>query len=308
VFVGHRHTAPFLFRPLPHRSFYNADGDMMIVPESGTMHITTELGKLRLKPGEVFVLPRGLKMTVDLENTAKGARGWVCEVFNDHFQLPDTGVIGHGHLADARHFLAPTPSFEDRLVDGYRLTCKFGGNLFEAKTGRSPYDVVAWHGNYTPYKYSLLNFSPVGAVKHDHIDPSSQTVLTVPGVVDFLAFVGRWTVGEDTFKPVYCHRNYASELNCIVKIDEPYAGFQKGSTFLTPMMTGHGITSDGYRNFAAKSKAAADAPQRLSDDSLWVMFESPVILKLTHWARTNHKLDKSYRSRFSGYPRGKVPV
>lgn len=59
----------------------------------------------------------------------------------------------------------------------------------------------------------------------DHIDPSSLTVVSVPldatghNVVDFIAFPGRWAVGERTFKPPYFHRNYATEFNGIVKID-----------------------------------------------------------------------------------------
>ncbi|MGO7418102.1 homogentisate 1,2-dioxygenase [Rhizobium ruizarguesonis] len=37
--------------------------------------------------------------------------------------------------------------------------------------GHSPLDVVAWHGNYAPFKYDLRTFSPVGAIRFDHPDP-----------------------------------------------------------------------------------------------------------------------------------------
>lgn len=44
----------------------------------------------------------------------------------------------------------------------------------------SPFNVVAWHGNYAPYKYDLAKFCPMNAVSFDHADPSIFTVLTVP--------------------------------------------------------------------------------------------------------------------------------
>jgi homogentisate 1,2-dioxygenase len=40
--------------------------------------------------------------------------------------------------------------------------------LFEAEQDHSPFDVVAWHGNYVPYKYNLALFMVVNAVQFDH--------------------------------------------------------------------------------------------------------------------------------------------
>lgn len=72
--------------------------------------------------------------------------------------------------------------------------------------------MVAWHGNYAPYKYDLSKFCPVNSVSHDHPDPSIFTVLTCPGahpgtaLADFVVFPPRWTVAQHTFRPPYFHR------------------------------------------------------------------------------------------------------
>lgn len=62
---------------------------------------------------------------------------------------------GSNGLAAARHFLTPTAWFEDRIHPGYIIVQKFGGELFTAKQDFSPFNVVAWHGNYVPYKVFL---------------------------------------------------------------------------------------------------------------------------------------------------------
>ena len=152
------------------KAFVNADGDLLVVPETGALDILTELGRMLVSPGELFVLPRGLKMTVKLASGV--ARGWVCEPYNRHFVIPDRGPVGSNLLADRRHFLTPTAWFEDREVPGgFRVWTKFGGNLHEYVQGHSPFDVVAWHGEYVPYKYPMLAFSPVGAVKVSVLAP-----------------------------------------------------------------------------------------------------------------------------------------
>ena len=49
---------------------------------------------------------------------------------------------------------------------------KFQGNLWESEYDHSPLDVVAWHGNYAPYKYDLARFYCINTVSFDHPDPS----------------------------------------------------------------------------------------------------------------------------------------
>jgi len=59
-----------------------------------------------------------------------------------------------------RDFKAPTAWYEDRAGD-YELVAKFMGNLWRAQLDHSPLNVVAWNGNYTPYKYDLRRFNTI---------------------------------------------------------------------------------------------------------------------------------------------------
>lgn len=68
-----------------------------------------------------------------------------------------TGANG---LAAPRDFLAPTAWFEEGLRPEYTIVQKFGGELFTAKQDFSPFNVVAWHGNYVPYKVSTWFIEP----------------------------------------------------------------------------------------------------------------------------------------------------
>ena len=110
----------------------------------------------------------------------------------------------------------PVAAFEDREGD-CRLWVKWCGTFHVADIGHSPLDVVAWHGNYAPYKYDLRHYAPVGAVLFDHPDPSIFTVLTAPSEtagtanVDFIIFPERWSVAEHSFRPPWYHMNIMSE-------------------------------------------------------------------------------------------------
>jgi len=156
-------------------AFSNSDGDWLIVPQQGTLHIRTEMGMMRVAPGHFAVVQRGIVFSVGVdERVAEGAsdpllhRGYICEVFNGHFKLPDLGPIGANGLAAPRDFLHPTADFEDREVK-FTVCVKYIGKLFQYQRTHSPFDVVAWHGNYAPYTYDLARFCPVGAVLFDHI-------------------------------------------------------------------------------------------------------------------------------------------
>src|SRR5262249_24894931 len=196
-------------------------------------------------------------------------------------RLPERGPIGSNGLADARHFRAPVASFEDREVaSGFSLVHKLGGDLFEAEQSHSPFDVVAWHRAHTPCTYDLSLFDAMGSVTFDHADPSILTVLTAPlddhgrSVADFVVFPPRWSVAEHSFRPPYMHRNAASEINGVVRNDGADGGYAPGCTFVSPLLTSHGISTAGYDRELASTPAATNAPVRLSESSLWIMFES----------------------------------
>ncbi len=284
------------------RSFANADGDVLVVPQDGALDVRTEMGLLRALPGEIVLVPRGIRFSVALPDGA--ARGWMCEAWGARFRLPERGPIGSNGLADERHFLAPAASYEDR-AQPHRLVTKLGGALFAATQPRSPFDVVAWHGMHVPYKYDLANFNAMGTVAFDHPDPSIHTVLTTPlddhgrAIVDFVAFVGRWEVAEHTFRPPCFHRNAASEINGVVRVKSAESGYDPGCTFLTPLLAAHGVATAGYEAVIARPDAQADAPNRIPDESLWIMFESALPFRTTRWARETELVDATFEALFA---------
>ena len=239
-------------RSMKREYFYNADGEMLIVPELGILDIRTEFGLINVKPGEIVVLPRGMKFLVELpEGTA---RGYVCENYGSPLTLPERGPIGANCLANARDFLYPAAAFEDKDEAGI-LTVKWGGSFWRAEIKHSPLDVVAWHGNYAPYKYDLRRFSPIGPVLFDHADPSVGTVLTsasdTQGTanVDFVIFSDRWLVTEHTFRPPWYHMNIMSEfMGLIYGIYDAKTGggFVPGSFSLHNTMLPHGPDKGAY--------------------------------------------------------------
>ena len=232
-------------RSMSGRFFYSADGELLIVPQQGRLHIATELGVLHVEPCEIAVIPRGVRFRVELPDG--NARGYICENFGALFRLPDLGPLGSNGLANPRDFLAPHAAYED--VEGdFELLAKFDGLLWSAAIGHSPLDVVAWHGNYVPYKYDLRRFNTIGSISYDHPDPSIFLVLhsptDTPGVdaIDFVIFPPRWLVAEDTFRPPWFHRNVASEFMGLIQgvYDAKAEGFVPGGASLHNCMTGHG--------------------------------------------------------------------
>jgi homogentisate 1,2-dioxygenase len=195
----------------PRSAFYSADGDFLIVLQHGVLDVHTELGNILVRPNEICVVPRGVRYNVRLPDGP--VRGYILELYQGHFQLPELGPIGSNGLANSRDFQAPVAAFDEDTENKYTILSKFGGRLFAAEQNHTPFDVVAWHGNYYPYKYDLGRFNTIGTISYDHPDPSIFTVLTAqsdhPGtaIADFVIFPPRWLVGEDTFRPPYYHRN-----------------------------------------------------------------------------------------------------
>ncbi|CAD0202689.1 unnamed protein product [Chrysodeixis includens] len=190
------------------KAFYSSDGDLLIVPQQGTLKITTEFGLMEVSPNEIAVIQLGMRFSVNVEGPT---RGYILEVFDGHFKLPDLGPIGANGLANPRDFLTPVARYFDEEIPGFKIVNKYQGSLFVAEQSHSPFDVVAWHGNYVPYKYDLSKFMVINSVLYDHADPSIFTVLTCPStrpgvaIADFVIFPPRWTVTEHTFRPPYYH-------------------------------------------------------------------------------------------------------
>lgn len=197
-------------------AFYSSDGDFLIVPQHGALDIQTEFGDLLVRPNEISVVPRGIKYRVNLVEGS--ARGYVLEIYHGHFKLPDLGANGSSGLANARDFQIPHARFDKDVSSSWSVINKYDNKLFVAEQTHNPFDVVAWHGRYYPYKYDLGRFSVIGSISFDHPDPSIFTVLTAPSdqpgtaVADFVIFPPRWLVQQDTFRPPWYHRNTMSEF------------------------------------------------------------------------------------------------
>jgi homogentisate 1,2-dioxygenase len=286
--------------PMRNRFFYNADGEMMLVPQQGKLLLSTELGVLEAAPGEICVLPRGLKFRVELPDGE--ARGYICENYGAQFRLPELGPIGANGLANTRDFLTPVAWFEDR--DGsFQIVSKFLGKLWAAEIDHSPLDVVAWHGNYAPYKYDLARFNCINSVTFDHPDPSIYTVLTsptaIPGTanVDFAIFPPRWMVAEHTFRPPWFHRNMMNEFMGLVfgKYDAKAEGFVPGGASLHNCMSGHGPDAETYE----RATAAELKPQYL-DNTLAFMFETRLVVRPTKFALETRILQHEYYECWQG--------
>ena len=288
-------------------AIYNADGDWMLIPDTGTLRITTELGVLRVSPGQIAVVQRGMVMSVALEGGP--VRGLVLEVYGRHFELPERGVIGANGLADSRHFESPVAAYEDREVPGgFRLLAKMGGRLFEAKRSHSPFDVVGWHGDYLPYRYDLSKFNAMGTVTWDHPDPSIFTVLTAPldhpgeNLADLVVFpTTRWDVAEDTLRPPFYHRNRATEFNTIITgpTSEDRV-FSRGGYFYTPPFSAHGVASEAVDHYLRMSDEEANQPRRVHGSSMWIQVESTLPLSFSPAALASTTRDPKFREFASG--------
>jgi homogentisate 1,2-dioxygenase len=277
------------------RFFHNADGEMLFVPQQGRLILHTELGVLDAAPGEIAVVPRGIKFRAELPEGP--SRGYVCENYGLPLRLPELGPIGTNGLASPRDFLTPHAAYEDR-TGAFELVFKFDGGLWVTEIDRSPLDVVAWHGTHVPYKYDLANFMAIGTVSVDHPDPSIHTVLTSPSPdpgtanVDFTIFPPRWMVAEHTFRPPWFHRNVMNEFMGLVEgtYDAKADGFAPGGASLHNCMAGHGPDA---ATFAAASTAEL-APEKI-DATLAFMLETRYVLRPTPFALETPQRQADYQ-------------
>jgi len=288
-------------------AFFNSDGEFVIVPQLGRLKLVTELGVIDAAPGEIAVIPRGVRVRVELLDPE--ARGYVGENYGAPFRLPELGPIGSNGLANRRDFLTPVAAFED--VDRpTKLIQKFQGHLWVTTLDHSPFDVVAWHGNYAPYKYDLARFNTINTVSFDHPDPSIFTVLTspsdTPGVAncDFVIFPPRWMVAERTFRPPWFHRNIMSELMGLVHgaYDAKAEGFVPGGASLHNCMNAHGPDRASYD----KAVAADLAPHKLTD-TLAFMFETRWVIAPTKAALASPALQSDYDAAWASFAKAKLP-
>lgn len=265
----------------PHSAITSADGELLIIPQTGVLDIKTELGSLLVRPLEICVIPRGIKYHVSLPEGP--VRGYAVELHQGVFTLPNLGPLGSFGCANSRDFQIPVAAYED-IQSEHRIIAKYGGQLFEAKQDHSPFDVVAWHGTYYPYKYDLGRFMTMGSVSYDHPDPSIFTLLaSSDGVVEMAIFPPRWLVMENTFRPPWYHRNTMAEFMGLITGEydaRTDGGFRPGGASLHNVMCGHGPDSNTH----ARASVAELVPQKVGNGSMAFVIESNMILGLSPWA------------------------
>ena len=280
--------------------FFDADGELLIVAQQGKLRFRTEFGVIEIEPGEICVIPRGVIFRVELMGGP--ARAYVCENYGGAFTLPNRGPIGANCLANARDFLTPVAAYEDSEKP-HTLYVKYGGELYRTKVKHSPLDVVAWHGNYYPYKYDLRRFSPVGALLFDHPDPSIFTVMTSPSEtpgtanIDLVIFPERWQVAENTFRPPWYHRNIMSEFMGLVYgvYDAKPEGFVPGGMSLHNQMLPHGPDSDAFE----QASNVELKPVKLTN-TLAFMFETRFRQRVTKFAASLSTRQDDYIDCWTG--------
>ena len=287
-------------RSMTERSFYNADGEMLIVPQLGRARFVTELGVIEAQCGEIVIIPRGLRFRVELPDGP--SRGYICENYGAPLRLPELGPLGANGLANTRDFLAPVAAYEE-TQGPHTMVAKFQGNLWAAEMNHSPLDVVAWHGNYAPFKYDLARFNVIGSVSFDHPDPSIFSVLTAPSDlpgaanIDFVIFPPRWLVGEDTFRPPWFHRNVMTEFMGLLEgvYDAKAEGFLPGGASLHNCMTAHGPDAETW----ARASSAELKPHKV-ENTMAFMFESRYAMRLTRYAVESSELQHDYFEGWQG--------
>ena len=298
--VGMASHLYFVNAPMVDDYVFNADGEMLIAPQAGSLSLFTELGRIEIGPGEIAVIPRGMKFRV--EPLGGPSRGYVCENYGAKFTLPERGPIGANCLANSRDFKTPVAAFEEK-EGPCRIFVKWCGQFHVAEIGHSPLDVVAWHGNYAPYKYDLRTFSPVGAILFDHPDPSIFTVLTAPSGeagtanIDFVIFPERWLVAEHSFRPPWYHMNIMSEFMGLIygRYDAKEEGFTPGGFSLHNMMLPHGPDKSAFD----KASHGELKPVKLTD-TLAFMFETRFPQQLTRYAAQLSTLQAGYVDCWQG--------
>ncbi len=287
-------------RSMQGRYFYCADGELLFIPQLGELLLRTECGRIHLRPGEIAVIPRGMKFAVDLVGDA--ARGYLAENYGAPLLLPERGPVGANGYANDRDFQYPQACYED-LEGEFELLCKFAGHFYRAAIDHSPLDVVAWTGNSAPYKYDLARFNVMGTVSYDHPDPSIYTVLSspsdTPGVasIDFVIFPPRWMVAEDTFRPPWYHRNVMSEFMGLIEgtYDAKQEGFVPGGCSLHNCMSPHGPEAAVFE----KASQAELKPDRYRD-TMAFMLESRYVIQPTKWALETPLRQRDYIQCWDG--------
>ncbi|KAJ9144247.1 putative Homogentisate 1,2-dioxygenase [Pleurostoma richardsiae] len=280
-------------------AFCNNDGDFLIIPNEGRLDIQTELGRMLVKPGQICVIQAGIRWKVSLPDGA--AKGYVQEIYGTHYELPELGPLGSNGMALPRDFETPVASFDiDETT--WKIIHKLAGEMYCYEQSWTPFDVVAWHGNYAPYKYELSKFVAFNTTMKEQVDPVVHTVLMakskIPGVSlsEFAAFLPKWQTSTNTFRPPYYHRNMATEIGGLIY--GKYGGTSRqqvagGLTFENSYMP-HGESYEGW----LKATTEPNENMLVGTESLGFMLHISCHFSLTTFAMERHNCIRPQRPAF----------
>lgn len=295
----------FLFsfnRNNPNTFYANYDGEILLLPHHGQLKVETEFGTLECEPGQFIVIPRGIIFNpIPISSQVDG---YLLENSGIPLHLPELGLIGANGLAHARHFEYPNASYQNESRV-FKLIIKSQQCLWEKSINHHPLNVVAWQGNYLPYRYDCKNFNSMASVSYDHIDPSINTLLSsessIPGVssLDFVIFPEKWHVEEHTFRLPYFHRNIMSELMGLLygHYDAKEQGFLPGGVSIHNQMIPHGPDHQAW----LKETSSDDTPFK-PQPTLAFMFESNEPWQITEFFFSNSSFQKDYSEIWKHFP------
>ncbi|KAL3472357.1 Homogentisate 1,2-dioxygenase [Aspergillus californicus] len=270
---------------MANKAFCNNDGDLLILPQEGRLDVKTEYGNMMVRPGELVVIQAGMRFTVTLPDGP--VRGYIQEIFGSRYELPELGPIGSNGMAMPRDFEIPVASF-DLDQSKWDIVVKLMGQLFVYEQQHTPFDVVAWHGTYAPYKYALEKFINSATVDRDQSDPSIYCVLTAKSkrtgiaLSEFLVFTPKWSATSNTFRPPYYHRNVASEIMGMVygKWGGSATNLQPGGLTFEPSYMPHGESYNRWK----EATSAELKPQRMGEGVMAFMMHISGHVALTKYA------------------------
>ncbi|KAK5128729.1 hypothetical protein LTR85_000062 [Meristemomyces frigidus] len=291
---------------MENQAYCNNDGDFLVLPVQGRLDIQTELGRLMVRPGELCVIQAGIRFRVALPDGP--VHGYLHEIFGTHFELPDLGVIGSNGLAHPRDFETPVAGF-DMDVSEWQVAYKLAGKLYTYNQRHTPFDVVAWHGNYAPYKYAMEKFTSLVCGMKEQLDPTAYTVLYAkskqPGVAlsEFAVYTPKWIHAMNTYRPPYYHRNMSTGMLGMIygKPAGSVRDIGPGCLSYESSYMPHGDSYDAWLEATTKELK----PEVQSEESLGFMLHMGAHFSLTKFAtERNRSVKKVKDGEFWGNMKG----
>ncbi|HZD25132.1 MAG TPA: homogentisate 1,2-dioxygenase [Alphaproteobacteria bacterium] len=152
----------------------NADGDELLFVHDGAGDLYCDFGRLPFGEGDYIMLPRNTAWRIEPKGRAVIL---MIEATNDHYVLPDKGLVGEHAIFDPA--VLETPHIDDAFLkqqgEGlWRIKVKRRGQLSTITYPFNPLDAVGWKGNLMPVKLNWRDIRPLMSHRY-HVPPSAHT-------------------------------------------------------------------------------------------------------------------------------------